>query len=432
MPDIRPARSTAWRPVALLMFGVGWGANQFASLLAFYTERLDLGGGSAQAMFGIYAVALVPGLALGGPASDRYGRRRLALPFASVSVLVTLVLMAGATAPWLLYTGRFLAGIVTGAVLASGTAWVKELSPASGTRLTALAVSAGFGAGPLTSALIAQWAPNPLVTAYLPHLLIMLVGVPLAFRVPETRPRAIRPETAVVPGGGPSAPPAGAPVPDGGGARTAAGTMTAPSGPAPVLSVPDRPRRGTGVRDPAFRRRIAPVAVWAFAAPVTAFTVLPVEAPVGHLRIAYTGLMTAITLGAGMAAQPVARRLDARRTRLVAQAGLGSVTAGMLVAALTVALGQPLLNTVAAILLGAGYGFILTYSLGEVARIARPGELAGLTAVAYALIYVGMFTPLVLTALNHLVPMVALLLCLAALCGLSALYVTLVSRRAGV
>ncbi|MFC6932159.1 MFS transporter [Actinomadura yumaensis] len=130
-------------------------------LLGLYTDQLHLGNGSAQAMFGVYALGLVPGLALGGPASDRYGRRRVALPSAAASALVTVVLMTGATAPYLLYTGRFLAGIVTGAVLASGTAWVKQISPASGPRLTALAVSAGFGAGPLTSALIAQWAPAP-------------------------------------------------------------------------------------------------------------------------------------------------------------------------------------------------------------------------------------------------------------------------------
>ncbi|TDD82934.1 hypothetical protein [Actinomadura rubrisoli] len=71
-------------------------------------------------------------------------------------------------------------------------------------------------------------------------------------------------------------------------------------------------------------------------------------------------------------------------------------------AALTVALHLPVLNAVAAVLLGAGYGFVLTYSLGEVARLARPGELAGLTAAAYALIYVGMFMPPVLARLQHL------------------------------
>ncbi|MFB4298045.1 MFS transporter [Actinomadura sp. NTSP31] len=387
-----PSPNAGWFPIASIMFGVGWGANQFASLLGLYTDRLHLGDGAAQAMFGVYALGLVPGLVLGGPASDRYGRRRIALPFACLSALVTVVLMAGVTAPWLLYAGRLLAGVVTGAVLAAGTAWVKELTPVSGTRMTALAVSAGFGAGPLVSALVAQWAPHPLVTAYLPHLLIMLLTVPPAFRVPETRvPRA-----------------------HGGGA---------------VAHEAGRGRSGlSGVRNPAFRRTIAPVAVWTFAAPVSAFALLPAFVPVHHLPIAYAGGITGLTLASGMAAQPVARRLEARHPRLVARAGLGSIACGLLLAALTIATGLPVLNAVAAVVLGAGYGFVLTYGLGEVARIAAPDELAGLTAVAYALVYVGMFAPLVLTVLAKAVPLGAVLTAMAALAASCLVYVSRQTR----
>ncbi|RFU41684.1 MFS transporter [Actinomadura logoneensis] len=363
--------ASAWGPVALALFGVGWGANQFASLLGLYADRLHLGGGETRAMFGIYALGLVPGLVLGGPASDRHGRRRLVLPFASMSALVTAVLMAGAAVPSLLYAGRLAAGVVTGAVLAAGTAWVKELAPRSGTRITALAVSAGFGAGPLASALVAQWLPHPLLTAYVPHLLIMAVALPLLIRAPE-----------------PAAPPASV-------IRTEATE-------GPAVHSPDeqdgrvRDRRARG----GFWGTVAPVAVWSFAAPVNAFAVLPTEVPVHHLPIAYAGLVTAVTLGSGMAAQPVARRLEARHPRLVARTGLGLTTVGLVTAALTVASGLPALNIVAAVLLGAAYGFVLTYGLGEAARVASPGTLARLTAVVYALVYVGMFTPLAVTALT--------------------------------
>ncbi|GAA2134219.1 MFS transporter [Actinomadura napierensis] len=386
-----PSPGAGWFPIASIMFGVGWGANQFASLLGLYTDRLHLGDGAAQAMFGVYALGLVPGLVLGGPASDRYGRRRIALPFACLSALVTVVLMAGVAAPWLLYAGRLLAGVVTGAVLAAGTAWVKELTPVSGTRMTALAVSAGFGAGPLVSALVAQWAPHPLVTAYLPHLLIMLLTVPPAFRVPETRvPRA------------------------------------------PVTREAGRGRSGlSGVRNPAFRRTIAPVAVWTFTAPVSAFALLPAFVPVHHLPIAYAGAITGLTLASGMAAQPVARRLEARHPRLVARAGLGSIACGLLLAALTIATGLPVLNAVAAVVLGAGYGFVLTYGLGEVARIAAPDELAGLTAVAYALVYVGMFAPLLLTVLAKAVPLGAVLTAMAVLAAACLAYVSRQTRASG-
>ncbi|MEV5828775.1 MFS transporter [Spirillospora sp. NPDC052242] len=382
-----------WLPVALIMFGVGWGANQFASLLGLYTERLHLGGGAAQAMFGVYALGLVPGLALGGPLSDRFGRRRVALPSAGASAPVTLVLMAGSAVPELLYAGRLLAGVVTGAVLAAGTAWVKELAPGPGVRATALAVSAGFGAGPLAAALVAQWAPSPLVTAYVPHLLIMAVTVPAALRVPDVR--HVRP---------------------------------APDGRAPDGRAADgRGLRLGGLRRPAFRRAIAPVAIWTFAAPTSAFALLPTVVPVEHAPIVHAGLITALTLGSGMAAQPVARRLEARHPRLVARAGLLAVSAGLLAAALTVVLHEPALTAAAAVPLGLGYGFVLTYSLGETARIAAPHELAGLTAVAYAVIYAGMFTPLLLTVLARAVPLALLLTVLS---GLAALCLLRATRQA--
>ncbi|OLT27269.1 hypothetical protein BJF79_01220 [Actinomadura sp. CNU-125] len=128
-----------------------------------------------------------------------------------------------------------------------------------------------------------------------------------------------------------------------------------------------------------------------------------------------------------MAAQPIARRLEARHPRLVARAGLAAVTAGMLAAALTVVLREPALNAAAAVPLGLGYGFVLTYSLGETARIAAPDELAGLTAVAYAVIYAGMFTPLLLTVLAEVVPMALLLTVLS---GLAALCLLRATRQA--
>jgi MFS family permease len=60
-----------WRRVALAMFAVGWGANQFSSMLVVYRDELGLGAGTLAALFGVYALGLVPGLLLGGPASDR-------------------------------------------------------------------------------------------------------------------------------------------------------------------------------------------------------------------------------------------------------------------------------------------------------------------------------------------------------------------------
>jgi MFS family permease len=84
--------------------------------------------------------------------------------------------------------GRALAGLCSGVVFGSATAWVQELSddPAASARRSAVALSAGFAVGPAVAAVLAEWAPDPLVLPYLPHVVIGLVAVLLLWPTPET------------------------------------------------------------------------------------------------------------------------------------------------------------------------------------------------------------------------------------------------------
>ena len=376
-------RSGLWWRAAFVLFAVGWGANQFTPLLGAYRAAAGLSNATVQGLFAVYAVGLVPGLLVGGPAADTYGRRTLVLPAAFGSAIASLCLLSGAHSLALLLIGRFLAGAATGVVLGAGTAWVKELShppyeqpahPGTGARRAGLAISAGFGAGPLVAAIIAQWAPQPLRLAYLPHLVLMVAGIVLAWRVDE----------------------------------------------------PQRPARTTGsrfggVRSHAFLRVVAPAAPWVFVAPTVAFAVLPtaVGGAVGHDATVYAGIAAGLTLGAGLLVQPVARRMSDRHVRLVVVAGLGAVIAGLGVAALAAWLTGPVLALVAAVILGAGYGLCLVFGLTEVSRIAGEGQLAGLTAVFYALTYVGFTTPYLLALLEHVAALPVLLIALAVLAAVT-------------
>ncbi|HJP79938.1 MAG TPA: MFS transporter [Pseudonocardiaceae bacterium] len=370
---------TRWWRAALVLFGIGWGANQFSPLLGAYRAEAALSNATVQGLFAVYAVGLVPGLLLGGPAADTYGRRKLVLPAAFGSLVASICLLLGPHSLALLLIGRFLAGAATGVVLAAGTAWVKELShppydqpahPTTGARRAGLAISAGFGAGPLVAAIIAQWAPQPLRLAYLPHLVIMVAGIVLAWPVDE----------------------------------------------------PPRVRRAPGarfgaVRSPAFLRVVAPAAPWVFAAPTVAFAVLPgaVGGSLGHYVTVYAGVAAGLTLGAGLLVQPIARRMSDRHVRLVVVAGLGAVIVGLVIAALAAWLAEPVLALLAAAILGGGYGLCLVFGLTEVSRIAGEGQLAGLTAVYYALTYVGFTAPYLLALLEHLAALPILLLALALL-----------------
>jgi hypothetical protein len=374
----------AWLPVALTMFAIGWGANQFVSLLVAYRERSGLSVGTVDALVGAYALGLIPALLVLGPVSDRSGRAPVLRGAAVVSLAATAVLMVGDL--WALYAGRLLAGIASGAAFAAGSAWVEELSAlpwdpgapvGSGARRAAMSLTAGFGLGPVVAGLLAQWAPAPLITAYLPHLVVgVAVLVPL-WRAPET---------------------VGA---------WAAGRRTG--------------LRVRSTASPAFRGRVAPVALWVFGAATVSIAVLPglVTATTARWTVAFNALIAGITLGTGFAVQPLARRLAAADPRRGTAVGLGAVVLGMLCAAGAAALASPALVALAAVVLGAGYGCSLVAGLLQVQRIALPGELAGLTAVYYALTYLGFAAPVVLAGLAHWTSYPVLLLGLAALAAVT-------------
>src|SRR6201996_3426378 len=148
----------SWRRVAVAMFAVGWGANQFSPLLIECRHGLSLSAGTLAGIFGIYAAALIPGLLIGGPVSDRIGRRPVVLPFVIASPLATLMLMLGPRSLPVIAAARALAGLCSGVVFGSATAWVQELSddPAASARRSAVALSARFAGGPAVAGGVGQ------------------------------------------------------------------------------------------------------------------------------------------------------------------------------------------------------------------------------------------------------------------------------------
>ena len=177
----------AWMRIAFAMFAVGWGANQFSPMLIVYRHELRLTAGEVAGLFLVYALTLIPGLLIGGPASDRFGRRAVVWPFVALSPLATLLLVLGPRSLAMIAVGRALAGLCSGVVFGAATAWVQEVSPDEGlsVRRSALALTAGFGLGPVVAAGLAQWASDPLVVPYLPHLVIGTAAAAVLAGTPE-------------------------------------------------------------------------------------------------------------------------------------------------------------------------------------------------------------------------------------------------------
>src|SRR5580700_540603 len=110
-PAVTGRDSTAWVRIAFAMFAVGWGANQFSPMLIVYRHELGLGAAAVAGLFAVYALTLVPGLLIGGPASDRYGRRAVVLPFVALSPVATLLLILAPRELAVLAVSRALAGM---------------------------------------------------------------------------------------------------------------------------------------------------------------------------------------------------------------------------------------------------------------------------------------------------------------------------------
>ena len=394
----------SWRRVAVAMFAVGWGANQFSPLLIEYRHALSLHAGVLAGLFGIYAATLIPGLLIGGPVSDRIGRRPVVLPFVMLSPLATLMLMLGPHSLPVIAAARALAGLCSGVVFGSATAWVQELSddPAASARRSAVALSAGFAVGPAVAASLAEWAPHPLVLPYLPHLIIGLLAVLVLWPAPETAGRA----------------------------HSVGSDQGAGSDQAPTPGAGGRVWPPQAVRSARFWLAIAPAAPWVFAIASLAFVVLPEEVTsAGHLSVGFAGLMTAVAVASGIAIQPVARRLETRRRLAGNVSGLVCATAGLGLAAAVVAASSRPGAVVCAVLCGLAYGQCLVSGLRECERLADRHEHGAVVACYYALTYVGFGAPYLVDGLNGPLGRIGAFTALAILAALCAAWTAWYTRR---
>ncbi|MGY3551862.1 MFS transporter [Williamsia sp. R60] len=353
-----------WRGVSAAMFAIAWGGNEFTPLLVFYKSEYELSGPTVDVLLFAYVLGMIPALLIGGPLSDRFGRRPIMRPAALIAAAGSLVLAAAADQVALLAVGRILCGIAIGLAMAVGTSWIKELSVDNGAKRAAMSLTAGFGVGAGLAGVLAEWGPWPHVLSYVLNAGVCLLGAAWVWNVPETRQRA-----------------------------------TAPTRLRDDLKIPSLGHRR-------FLYVVVPVAPWVFGAAIGCQAILPtLMAPkVGGAPMAFAALISVVTLSCGFGIQALARRIDRPDSARASQVALLLLVAGMALAALASSILTIWAVLVAAVVLGAGYGIALVAGLSEVQRIAQPGDLAGLTAVYYALTYLGFAVPATLAYLHDYIP----------------------------
>lgn len=162
---IGSTRATSARPdtrtravfagVLAVLVAMGWAANHFAALMPAIGNGQNLSTATLDAIFGIYAVGLLPGLLLGGRASDAFGRASVALVGAAAALIGTVAMLVSQQ-PEVLLTGRLIVGFGVGLAVSSSTAWASDLRGPAGAALAGTVLIGGFAVGPFVSGVVAS------------------------------------------------------------------------------------------------------------------------------------------------------------------------------------------------------------------------------------------------------------------------------------
>ena len=146
---------------------------------------------------------------------------------------------------------------------------------------------------------------------------------------------------------------------------------------------------------------VAPASPMVFGSVSLAIVVLPEEVTSARsLSAGFAGLMTALSFSAGVAVQPLARRMRDALTGSVA--GLGCATAGAAIGIAAVAASDRVVAGAAAVLLGLAYGLCLVSGLRQAEHLANPDERGAVIACYYAVAYLGFAAPYLVDGLGAL------------------------------
>lgn len=156
-------------------------------LYPLYQARWGLLPSHITGIYVAYMFGALASLLFLGRMSDRFGflpvlRAGLALVTAGV------LLSAAAWSVASFVVSRVLIGIASGMITTSASMGLTQLNRNShnmlrASAMTSFAMALGFGLGPLVGGLIAQWVPEPLVTAYVPSLVLGVVAIYALFQV---------------------------------------------------------------------------------------------------------------------------------------------------------------------------------------------------------------------------------------------------------
>jgi len=178
-----------WPPYFWVCFSmcVGVMGTALASpLYPLYQAQWQLPPSAITQVFVLYMAAALTSLMLLGAITTRYGFFKVLR--AGVMLMSGGVLLSALA--WNMQVfglSRIIIGLASGMITTSASLGLTQLNTSGDTQraaaTTSLTIAFGFGLGPIVGGLVAQWAPFPLRSAYLPSLLLSALAIYSLFQV---------------------------------------------------------------------------------------------------------------------------------------------------------------------------------------------------------------------------------------------------------
>ncbi|BBX47321.1 MFS transporter [Mycobacterium cookii] len=379
-----PRVNVEFGAVLAVLLATGWVANHFVALMPAISDRQHLSTATLDAIFGIYAVGLLPGLLLGGRASDALGRRAVALTGSATAAAGTVAMLLSQQ-PDVLTVGRLTVGIGVGLTMSSGTAWASDLKGPAGAATAGAVLIVGFAVGPFAGGLITGAGEPGVQMSFAVAAVLVLAAMTVAVLATRRSPTAVADES-----------------------RGPAQETASRQGITRALSW------------------ALPLAPWVFASATLGFVTIPARVHTGLAAPVAAGLAALTVNGASGVIQIIARAANWGPRAGTTGAVLAALSYALIAVApptMTLAMSLPLL-----LILGCASGLSLREGLIDL-EAAAPQHVRGtLTGVFYSVTYIGFGLPLLLTTGGSDVTMLVLGI-MAILASVAAVSRTMRLRR---
>jgi MFS family permease len=371
--------------VLAVLLATGWAASHFVALMPLISDRQHLGTATLDAIFGIYAVGLLPGLLIGGRASDAVGRRPVVWIGSAITLMGTLVMLFSQQSDALL-VGRLIVGVGVGLAMTAGTAWASDLKGPAGAATAGAVLIVGFAIGPFASGVIAAAGQAGVRVSFEIAAAIVVVAIVIAV------------------------------------AAAQGADVTAPATAHDLEQ--STPTRQGGAWALSWAMPLAP---WVFASATIGFITIPARMHVGLAASLAVGTATLIVNGVSGLIQVVARSRGwgpQAGTGGAVLAALGYAGTAAAPPTIPLALGLPLL-----VILGCASGLCLREGLIDLEAAAPQRVRGALTGTFYTVTYIGFGLPLLLTLAGSTAASAIILAVMAVLASAAAVSRTARLRR---